>query len=129
MRFVHVLWTRDAGRAGAHPYHPTAPATRPLIDQRDAGCPAACHVESQGLSDAAGRSGDHRDLSFNRVHIDGSAGRRLKGTNFVRLEARLFDGSGDNGVQMLLLQAPRPVVSPSFAFASPFFAIALKVFD
>jgi len=65
-----VLWTRDAGRAGAHPYHPTAPATRPLIDQRDA-----------------------------------------------------------DGVHMLLLQAPRPVVSPSFAFASPFFAIALKVFD
>ena len=21
---VHVLWTRDAGRAGAHPYHVTA---------------------------------------------------------------------------------------------------------
>jgi hypothetical protein len=68
-------------------------------------------------------------MDARRVHIDGSAGRRLKGTNFVRLEARLFDGSGDNGVQMLLLQAPRQVVSPSFAFASPFFAIALKVFD
>jgi hypothetical protein len=39
------------------------------IDQRDAGCPAPGHVESQSMSDAAGGSGDHRDLPFNRVPI------------------------------------------------------------
>jgi hypothetical protein len=76
------------------------------------------------LSDAAGGTGDHRDLSFNRVHIDGSTGRRLKGTNFGCVEARLLDGSRDNGIHKSLLQSLPPVVSPSFAFASPFFAIA-----
>jgi hypothetical protein len=50
------------------------------------------------LSDAAGGSGDHRDLSFNRVHIDGAAGRRLKSANFLCVEAPVLDGSSDNGV-------------------------------
>ena len=54
------------------------------------------HVESQSMSDAAGGSGDHRDLPFNRVHIDGAAGRRPKGANFVCAEARLLDSSRDN---------------------------------
>ena len=33
---------------------------------------------------------------------------------------------GIMAVHKSLLQSPRPVVSPSFAFASPFFAIAIK---
>ena len=62
----------------------------------------ACHVESQGLSDAAGGSGDHRDLSFNRVHIDGAAGRHLKSANFLCVEAPVLDGSSDNAVDKSL---------------------------
>ena len=92
------------------------------IDQRDAGCPAACHVESQSLSDAAGGPGNHRDLSFNRVHIDGAAGRRLEIANFVCFEVRLFGGFKHNGVHKSLL-------APFFAFALAFFAIALKILD
>jgi hypothetical protein len=84
------------------------------IDQRDAGCPAPCHVQSQGMSDAAGGSGDYRDLSFNLVHIDGAAGQRLKGVNFVCVEVRLLDGFKENGVHEYLL-------SPFFAFALTFF--------
>ena len=36
---------------------------------------------------------------------------------------------GIMAVHESLLQSPTPVVSPFFAFASPFFAIALKTFD
>jgi hypothetical protein len=39
------------------------------------------------LSDAAGGSGDHRDLFFNRVQIDGASGCQL-----VWVEARFLDG-------------------------------------
>jgi hypothetical protein len=56
------------------------------------------------------------------MHIDGAAGRRLKGANFVSVEARVLDGFKDSGVHQSLL-------SPFFAFALPFFAIALEVFD
>jgi hypothetical protein len=50
---------------------------------------------SQGLSDATGGAGNHRDLSSNRVHIHSAIGLRLKATNFVWVEARLLDSFGD----------------------------------
>jgi hypothetical protein len=49
-------------------------------------------------------------------------GRRLKGVNFVYVEARLLDGSRDSKVHESLSPIPMPVVPL-------FFAIALKVFD
>ena len=49
-------------------------------------------------------------------------GRRLKGINFVDVEARLLDGSRDSKVHESLSPIPMPVVPL-------FFAIALKVFD
>jgi len=44
----------------------------------------------------------HRDLSLNRVHIDGAAGQRLKGANLVSVGARLLDSSRDNIHKSLL---------------------------
>ena len=38
-----------------------------------------------------------------RFSIDGAPGRRLKGANFVCVEARLHDGFKDNGVHQSLL--------------------------
>jgi hypothetical protein len=57
------------------------------INQRKACCPSSCHVQGQGMSDAAGSSGDHRDLPFNLVHIDSAGGPRFKGANFICVEA------------------------------------------
>ena len=62
------------------------------IDQCHSGCTAPRHVESQRVSDAAGGAGDNRNMSFNRLHIDG-AGRLLKRADFVVIEARLLDGA------------------------------------
>ena len=62
-----------------------------VVDQRDAGCPAAGHVQSQGLADAAGGSGDHCHLSLNGVHIDGATEGRLKGASSLGVEARLLN--------------------------------------
>jgi hypothetical protein len=56
------------------------------------------------------------------VPIDGATERRLKGANFLCVEARLLDGFKDNGVHQSLL-------SPFFCFCVIFFAIALEVFD
>jgi len=50
---------------------------------------------SQGLSDATGGAGNHRDLSFDRVHIQSALGLRLNAINFVWVEARLLDSFGD----------------------------------
>jgi hypothetical protein len=106
---VPAVGDRDltAGLGVYFPGHLHNPLTE--IDQRDAGCPAACHVESQGLSDAAGGTGDHRDLSSYRVHIDPV-------------------GSRDSNVHELLLLFLKPIVSPFFAFALLYFAVALNSF-
>src|SRR5271157_4220813 len=47
----------------------------------------------------------------------GAAGRRLKGANFVFIEARLLDGSRENSVHESFLRFPMQVVSPLFAIA------------
>ena len=51
-------------------------------------------------------------------------GQRLKGANFVYVEARLLDGSRDKKVHEFLLQNSHATVGPLF-----FFAIALKGFS
>ena len=52
-----------------------------------------------------------------RFECQPAPGRRLKGANFVCVEARLLDGSRENSVHESFLRFPMQVVSPFFAFA------------
>jgi hypothetical protein len=80
------------------------------------------------MPDAASGSGDHCNLSFNRLHIEATAGRHLKGASSVVIETRFITGSRHNRIHKLILHFTS-LLSLFFCICVIFFAAALRAFD